>query len=117
MKLPVSLLIIPIFSLVLSACTQAPKPRLTPADQPYVDLYADLMIVQNNTPLRDSLPIYRKTLDSVYHAHALDSAQLSAELQKFKSDPIFGREFYEKVIAHLEQEKKAIPPAPPPKLP
>lgn len=101
-----------VIGVLLAGCTSAPEKK-PPPDPKFVNFYADLLLVSNDTTavVRDSV-LLKMRVDSLYSAYGYDSSKVSAIVNDYTETPERWQEFYTLVIARLKViGGKSIPDA------
>jgi hypothetical protein len=89
------------------SCSKKQPDSTTIPDDTFINLYADLQIIKEETNIlaADSIYVNHKT-DSIYSAYHVSGKQIESTLQHYKTDLSEWKLFHEKVIKRLETLRK-----------
>ena len=95
-------IVVLVSGIILTGCNAGPEKKLPP-DPKFVNFYADLLLVSNDTSavIRDTV-LFKKRVDSVYSAYGYDTTKVKQFVEDYTQTPERWQEFYTQVIARLK---------------
>ena len=102
-----------VLAATIIGCADSTQEKKLPPDPKFVDFYADLLLVSNDSSAvsRDTV-LFKQRIDSVYSVYGYDSAKVNTMVTDYTQTPERWQEFYTLVIAKLKAKGgKSIPDA------